>query len=371
MNTGLRIIHLIRDRFQYLENAVCVYAEPDSSLSVSFFNRATYSKLVTLKIDNVTQGLRKLREAQPLQSVSWKKPSVFPMEIRRLVDVEPGFFEDESDTLLLIKINNQFDKLSDLLIIDLKASMLDKILKTELKEIKPRELLSEHISGVVIAYMNTIVDDLGQREQLHQMCQSLILENQQLKEQIRKQENRLKQLRLDHADHMLQNYRDRYGMKLELSNAAREKLNLFEGKEKDIDRALDRAVNWIRESTVTLSGEEIIPILEQHLQFYNEVIDIPKLPVEEKEKKKYQRTIELLDRYENAALLLRQQGHTLTGKNVGKFCPQSISAPAITDSLRKHELKIIDLCKIYPSRWNLIRKEFKPVVNLLRRYRLL
>lgn len=371
MNTGLHIIHLIRDQFQFLENAVCVYAEADNSLSVSFFNRATYSKLVTLKIDNVTQALLKFRETGPRQAVCWKKPSCFPLEIRRLVDVEPGLFENEEETLLLIKIINQFDKKSDLLLIDLKASMLDNIIKSDLKEVKPRELLAERISGVVMAYMDSIIEDLEHREQLKQMCQSLVIENQQLKEQLKEYDLRVRQLRLDHAEHTLQKFNDLYGMHLELSHAAKEKLNHYEGTEKDVDLALERAVVWLKESVESISEGNPVIILEQHLQFHNEVIDIPKIPEEEKERKKYQRTIDILDRYEKAALLIRQQNLSITGKNVGAFCPQAISPPAITDSLRKHEAKIIDLCKMYPSRWNLIRKEFRPVVNLLRRYHLL
>jgi hypothetical protein len=208
---------------------------------------------------------------------------------------------------------------------------------------------------------------LDHREQLKQLCQSLVTENQKLKEQ----DHRIRKFRLDHAEHVLQKYNDQYGMYLELSRAAKEKLNHFEGKEKDVDCALERAVIWLKESVESISETNPVIVLEQHLQFHDEMIDIPKIPQEGKEHKKYQRTIDILDRYEKAALLIRQQNLSITGKNVGAFCPQPISPPAITDSLRKHEATIIDLCKIYPSRWNLIRKEFKPVVNLLRRYHLL
>ncbi|MBL6950397.1 MAG: hypothetical protein ISR57_07110, partial [Bacteroidales bacterium] len=56
---------------------------------------------------------------------------------------------------------------------------------------------------------------------------------------------------------------------------------------------------------------------------------------------------------------------SLTSVNVGKEFPTPISAPAITDALRKHKKRIIHLFDQYPEKWEIIRHEFRPIQNIL------
>jgi len=55
----------------------------------------------------------------------------------------------------------------------------------------------------------------------------------------------------------------------------------------------------------------------------------------------------------------------LTGKNVGSHCDKPISAPAISDALKKHRSEIIALFEQYPDQWPIIRKDFAPIRNIL------
>jgi len=77
------------------------------------------------------------------------------------------------------------------------------------------------------------------------------------------------------------------------------------------------------------------------------------------------RTIALLDRFELAAKKVIDAGESLTGQNLGKACTPSISAPAISDALKKHRDRIVLLLKRYPDRWILLRTNFKPIQNQL------
>lgn len=77
------------------------------------------------------------------------------------------------------------------------------------------------------------------------------------------------------------------------------------------------------------------------------------------------RTIALLDRFEFAAKKVIDARESLTGQNLGKACVPSISAPAISDALKKHRDRIVLLLKRYPDRWILLRTNFKPVQNQL------
>ena len=73
----------------------------------------------------------------------------------------------------------------------------------------------------------------------------------------------------------------------------------------------------------------------------------------------------LLDKLEEAAVRVVNNSEDLTGVNVGKACSRAISAPAISDALKKHKNKINTLLDEFPDRWKLIREEFKPLINIL------
>ena len=80
---------------------------------------------------------------------------------------------------------------------------------------------------------------------------------------------------------------------------------------------------------------------------------------------RYSRTIELLDRLEIASSRVKKQQMKLTGTTVGMHCETPISAPAITDALRKHSSRIVKLLKLYPDKWVLLRSDFRPLQNIL------
>ena len=77
------------------------------------------------------------------------------------------------------------------------------------------------------------------------------------------------------------------------------------------------------------------------------------------------RTILLLDRLETAGIKVKQNNQKLTGTNVGSACDTPMSAPAITDALQKHSIRIKQLLKEYPNRWQILRQEFRPLQNLI------
>ena len=80
---------------------------------------------------------------------------------------------------------------------------------------------------------------------------------------------------------------------------------------------------------------------------------------------RYTKTIHILNRLELAAKKVQSEGKSLNGSNVGLAMETPISAPAISDALKKHKSKIQNLCNEFPDEWKLIRKHFKPIINTL------
>lgn len=77
------------------------------------------------------------------------------------------------------------------------------------------------------------------------------------------------------------------------------------------------------------------------------------------------KTMLFLDKLEKAARKLVELGEDLTSSSVGKHMDRPITAPAITDALRKNMRRVVVLLDKYPNRWPLIRHQFRPITNIL------
>ncbi|MFO7613280.1 MAG: hypothetical protein R6W71_01425, partial [Bacteroidales bacterium] len=75
------------------------------------------------------------------------------------------------------------------------------------------------------------------------------------------------------------------------------------------------------------------------------------------------RAMQLLDRLEKAAISLKSRNVPLTSANVGQALDAPVTAPAITDALGKSRDVIRRLLDQYPDKWEIIRKEFRPLIN--------
>jgi hypothetical protein len=74
--------------------------------------------------------------------------------------------------------------------------------------------------------------------------------------------------------------------------------------------------------------------------------------------------IQLLNRYEHAALKINELGGTLNAKEIAMRLDPPVTPPAITDAVKKNKRKIDYLLRQYPNRWKLIRKSIRPILHL-------
>jgi hypothetical protein len=72
-----------------------------------------------------------------------------------------------------------------------------------------------------------------------------------------------------------------------------------------------------------------------------------------------------LDRLERAASKLSANGEDLTSSAVGQTMDRPISAPAITDALRKNRRRVLLLLEQNPEKWPIIRNQFRPLINIV------
>ncbi len=157
---------------------------------------------------------------------------------------------------------------------------------------------------------------------------------------------------------------EEYGIPVKISEEALDYITEQSVKPDELKQLLNEAISWGINFTDTALNNGFT-IEASH------VVTAPKytndeIIVEEKvHDSKFSRTYELLEKLERAAQKVLQNNQKLTGFNVGQAFEHAITAPAITDALKKHTKKVQMLVKLYPGRWPIIRQQFKPLLNVL------
>lgn len=186
---------------------------------------------------------------------------------------------------------------------------------------------------------------------------------EQKKESLRTQESYGLSL-VELCQQYLSEYSKKSGKRLYFSPEAIEKIKGYNGELKTLEEIIETTVTFAVSLNFELPGD--IEISDWHLQFETTEKQIPVEHAPKTSEDRYNKTILLLDKLETAALKVKTQQMKMTGTNVGRACPVPISAPAITDALQNHRKKINTLIQKNPEKWQTIRGEFKPVINILR-----
>ncbi len=169
---------------------------------------------------------------------------------------------------------------------------------------------------------------------------------------------------VNYVNELLQDFSrksDRYAF--ELSESARIKLKEYHGDFKLLNKIIKAAAGVARKMAEGLAGRTIV-IEDYHLEF-NEYSKAEVKPSVSMDESKYNKTILLLDRLEDAAQKVIQKKIPLTGYNVGQECIPHISAAGISDALSKHGKRIKTVMNTHKERWPIIRNEFRPLINVL------
>jgi hypothetical protein len=175
----------------------------------------------------------------------------------------------------------------------------------------------------------------------------------------------LEKMIVEMASEYLINIGREQNLQLALSPNAREKIAAFRGSPPTLREMLYQAASLAANFQMSNDSERKIIIEDWQL-----------LSVKEKEEEisqgstpliqhRYIKTYQLLDRLEDAVKTVLDSRQSVTGVNVGKSMETPISAPAISDAMKKHRSKIVSLMQQFPERWSLLRNHFKPVQNIL------
>ena len=213
--------------------------------------------------------------------------------------------------------------------------------------------------------METSKEDLRTFYSYNENTKSLIKKHSQIKEDLEHSKNSYGLNLIDLCKSFLKEQNENSSQfNYILTDDSLNKIKNYTGDISVLKIAIQKAIDYVNNLYFD-STETDIYIAEDYLNFENTGAGKASKPQEVQLYDRYSKTIMLLDKLENAARDVVAKNMDITSVNVGLACSTPITAPAISDAIKKHRNKIIHLINKYPDNWKLIRTEFRPVRNVL------
>jgi hypothetical protein len=301
------------------------------------------------------------------QKYSWINESDLPFRVQRDLSIQREVFDEYGNVVLRLSFPNKDDKKRDLIYLfvnddssNFGLSKTGDKLKTDNKSIIGRLIYNSFELA-----LQQRTDFLAKEQKLKEHLQLLERKYQELQqEKNRQQSDTAKQL-LSFCKTVIQKEEKHLGMHIEMNRELVELISNYRGSiphlEQNLVQAIQRAYDTnsdLMSPVLTLESWHFDD-LEQELYNQGENAKEP-LP-----DSRYLNTYNLLERLEDAARKLAGNREKMTGANLGKAMETPITAAAISDAMKKHKAKIKSLCHQYPKRWQLVRNEFRPLINVL------
>jgi hypothetical protein len=300
------------------------------------------------------------------KAFKWFLNNELPFEPEADSEVEMDVFLELKANVLMIPMENEYDGKSDLLYFYFtdnfslfRMSNSKKALTTDHKSITGN-LLSNTLHTMSRLWRS----DRDILRDMNRSTLSVIDRYKEAQDELAGLRSGAQRNIVGLCNHLLSEIASGSSFHYSLTPAAVEKIKKFKGDIPELKIILKKAVTFA--SAIEFEGySDDIRLNEYHIDLNAAKPDIKTPETASISSGRYTKTMALLDKLEEAARNLTIKDQPLTGANVGGACRKAISAPAISDALKKHKNKIITLLKQYPEKWKLIRADFKPLINVL------
>ncbi|MGC8865150.1 MAG: hypothetical protein ACP5O2_05440 [Bacteroidales bacterium] len=305
------------------------------------------------------------RRRETKTTIEWLVPEDLPFETPKS-NYTPALFDELKRTILLLKIPSPDDKSKDLLYLFFDSKRLKKGIHTEKDELDTvrKEWLGEMALNVCKAALENF-----QAESIH--FKRFVDNTRFLAQKIQEERSRLESMRKSIGQSLFSlaldiaiEFSGKTGSRIKFSGEAESLIRSYAGDIVQFRKAISDACVF----AYTLGSNDAHELMIHDWHIHLESTKERKGQISTSEAssdEKMHRTLELLNRLEFAAHRVIEQNLPMTGKNLGHFCERPISAPAISDALKKHNQRIKTVMEQYPDRWPLLREHFSPLRQIL------
>ena len=283
---------------------------------------------------------------------------------------ESDIFSESRNIVLLLRSHNDTDNKKDLFFLHFRGNLsnfgvsrADQVLSTENKTIigflLQRFLENARRQSLADHHISEIFND---------QVLNLVTHNHQQKKEFDRLQRKYSALLLDHAVKRLNNLGEEYGTTFILTDDAKARIREFKGEQDIMVKVLEEAVTFSyniyqKEKTNQIRIDDWALNFDKFRSIGSAEERLPEIDPREA------KALDLLDKLELSSEKVLEHNLPLTSANVGHHCPTAISAPAITDALKKHRKRVVLVLHKYPERWPVIRNRFRPLKNLLQEVR--
>ncbi|HPE58197.1 MAG TPA: hypothetical protein P5514_02415 [Bacteroidales bacterium] len=352
-----------------IEKIVTVYYNENQNMVIGSLTEKIQKIYSTkpLKIDEILPSLVRLMDDK--SPYSWYSRQNLPFEVEsRGMNPTITIFSELQNIVLLIRVPDSKNEMNDLIFLYLNENPSNFGVTNSINPLTTdnKSIIAFLLNNTIRAFLNIQRNDKSALKQINRRTRSIIQQAETLKEQIDKTAENYGVSLVKLCQHIVDEHQNKSGRQIRLSSSALQKIKAYNGDIRELETVIRNAIGYAE--SLAIDESESIEINEWHL-FSEPVLNVSDAPQEEKlpQEDKYSRTVQLLDKLESAALIVKQKRLKMTGTNVGSSCEAPISAPAISDALYNHKSKIQSLVTMHPHKWSVLKEEFRPFQNILNR----
>jgi len=349
-----------------IERVIAIYYDHtlEDVYAKSLKRNSSGTQIEDFLINDDNNTIEKLRIQK--EPVNWYKKGELPFDTKDANKVIMEIFNELENVVLLMRFFNINDKNYDLLFFyfNENAGNFEICKSNKSLSVKNKSIIEHLLFNSIKTIIETNRQDLQILQLLIENTQAIIQNNNEMKDELKIMKKRNGQSLVNLCKSYIKEISSQRNKEFKLTDDALKKISDYHGDINNLKPAIERTVSCI-ENTYFENDNEVIEINDWNINFFN--YDLKTKPAEKRLiiTDKYTKTILLLDKLENASQEVKSKNFSLTSANVGKLFPSPITAPAISDALKKHRKKILYLLKKHPEKWRIIRNEFRPLINVI------
>ncbi len=318
-----------------------------------------------LNIEEILPSLTRLMDDK--SPYSWFSRQNLPFEVeKRGMNPSITIFSELQNIVLLIRVPDSKQEMQDLVFFYLNENPSNFGVTNSINPLTTdnKSIIAFLLNNTVRSFIQLQRNDITALKQVNKRTRHVIRQAGLLKEQVSRTAENYGVSLIKLCRHIVDEYAAKLGKKMELAPSALDKIKNFNGDIRELETMIRDAIAYAE--SLTVSDSEPIEITEWHIVADAPLPDSTGNAEKQEVEDKYTRTIQLLDKLESAALVVKQRRLKMTGTNVGAACEVPITAPAISDALFNHKSKIRSLVTMHPHKWAVLKTEFRPVQNILK-----
>ncbi len=294
----------------------------------------------------------------------WLDKMQLPFEIKPDNKKQLTIFSEENNLVLVIPIKSVFNAEKDFICVYFKEG-IDQFGVSHQKQnlsTQNKTIIGHLIAKSVNSLSNTYLEQERKFKQFVYKTTQIIV-NQRDKDETKQLKHYEQFIKL-WAISVLEELGDSDGVNYVYNDATLEKILNSKSNYTDIKKSIIEAVEYVKYLSLYQTQDKAI-IEPEYITFVNN--DITYVNYKNNQNvlsPKLVKTKELLDKLEKYSKLVSQNNLNLTSYNVGRAMERPITPAAISDAISKNKERINILFKQFPDKWNFIKNNFRPIINI-------